>query len=48
MKKANYPFHVLIKPIGPVCNIACEYCFYLGKEKTGKACDTGYGSLFLF
>jgi len=33
MKKANYPFHVLIKPIGPVCNIACEYCFYLGKEK---------------
>ncbi len=33
MKKANYPFHVLIKPIGPVCNIACEYCFYLEKEK---------------
>jgi len=33
MKKSNYPFHVLIKPIGPVCNIACEYCFYLGKEK---------------
>ena len=33
MEKANYPFHVLIKPIGPVCNIACEYCFYLGKEK---------------
>ncbi len=33
MKKSDYPFHVLIKPIGPVCNIACEYCFYLGKEK---------------
>ena len=33
MKKSNFPFHVLIKPIGPVCNIACEYCFYLGKEK---------------
>lgn len=33
MKKANYPFHVLIKPIGPVCNIACEYCFYLEKKK---------------
>lgn len=33
MKKANYPFHVLIKPIGPICNIACEYCFYLEKEK---------------
>jgi uncharacterized protein len=33
MEKSNYPFHVLIKPIGPVCNIACEYCFYLEKEK---------------
>jgi len=32
MKKANYPFHVLIKPTGPVCNIACEYCFYLEKK----------------
>jgi len=33
MEKSNYPFHVLIKPIGPVCNITCEYCFYLEKEK---------------
>ena len=22
----------MVKPIGPVCNLACEYCFYLGKE----------------
>ena len=33
MEKSNYPFHVLIKPIGPVCNIACEYCFYLEKRE---------------
>lgn len=26
-------FHVLAKPIGPKCNIACGYCFYLEKEK---------------
>jgi uncharacterized protein len=26
------PFHVLAKPIGPVCNIDCTYCFYLEKE----------------
>src|SRR6516165_69880 len=25
-------FHVMAKPIGPICNLACEYCFYLEKE----------------
>jgi serine-type anaerobic sulfatase-maturating enzyme len=24
--------HVLVKPIGPVCDIKCEYCFYLEKR----------------
>ena len=33
IKKTNYPFHVLIKPAGPACNLRCEYCFYLEKEK---------------
>ena len=28
---AKSPFHVLAKPIGPICNLACEYCFYLDK-----------------
>ncbi len=26
------PFHIMSKPIGPRCNIACEYCYYLDKE----------------
>jgi uncharacterized protein len=26
-------FHMLAKPIGPICNMACRYCFYLEKEK---------------
>ncbi|MHB1024000.1 MAG: anaerobic sulfatase-maturation protein [Acidobacteriaceae bacterium] len=26
------PFHVLAKPIGPICNLDCKYCFYLEKE----------------
>ena len=26
-------FHVLTKPIGPICNLDCKYCFYLEKEK---------------
>jgi uncharacterized protein len=29
---AQTPFHIITKPIGAVCNINCEYCFYLDKE----------------
>ncbi|MBC8873427.1 MAG: anaerobic sulfatase maturase [Planctomycetes bacterium] len=25
--------HVLTKPIGPICNLDCEYCFYLHKDQ---------------
>ncbi len=25
-------YHVLAKPTGPVCNLDCEYCFFLSKE----------------
>ncbi len=28
---APRPFHVTIKPRGPVCNLACDYCYYLEK-----------------
>ena len=26
-------FHVMSKPVGPICNLDCKYCFYLEKEK---------------
>lgn len=26
------PFHVLVKPVGPRCNLRCRYCFYTEKE----------------
>jgi uncharacterized protein len=26
-------FHLLAKPTGAICNLACEYCFYLSKEQ---------------
>ena len=26
-------FHVMAKPIGPICNLDCTYCFYLEKER---------------
>ena len=25
--------HVLAKPIGSICDIACDYCFYLEKRE---------------
>jgi len=25
-------FHVLAKPSGPICNLDCQYCFFLSKE----------------
>ncbi len=37
---ANRPspgIHVVAKPIGPVCNLACEYCFYLEKKALFEA-----------
>ncbi len=26
------PFHLLAKPTGSACNLACDYCFFLGKS----------------
>ena len=30
--RARGPFHIMVKPIGPKCNLDCTYCFYLEKE----------------
>ncbi len=27
------PFSVVIKPIGPKCNLSCRYCYYLDKDR---------------
>jgi uncharacterized protein len=32
-KGAGQGIHVVTKPIGPVCNLNCEYCFYLEKKE---------------
>ncbi len=29
----EHGFHLLTKPIGPICNLDCSYCFYLEKER---------------
>jgi uncharacterized protein len=28
----QFPFMVMAKPAGAACNLACSYCFYLGKD----------------
>ena len=28
---AMLPFHLMAKPVGPACNMACRYCFYREK-----------------
>ena len=33
------PFHLMTKPIGPACNLRCDYCFYLEKERLFPASE---------
>ncbi|MCC6681479.1 MAG: anaerobic sulfatase-maturation protein [Phycisphaeraceae bacterium] len=32
-RRAAPGFHVMVKPIGPICNLDCTYCYYLEKER---------------
>jgi uncharacterized protein len=32
LRGAGQGIHVVTKPIGPLCNLNCEYCFYLEKQ----------------
>lgn len=31
--RAKTPFHLMIKPTGAACNLACAYCYYLEKAR---------------
>lgn len=33
IKRAKTPFHLMIKPTGAACNLACAYCYYLEKAR---------------
>jgi len=32
MAKASRPYQIFAKPIGSVCNLSCDYCYYLKKQ----------------
>jgi uncharacterized protein len=32
MKMTKRAFQVFVKPVGPVCNLNCSYCYYIGKK----------------
>lgn len=33
MDKTAHDFQVFVKPIGSICNLSCEYCYYLKKDQ---------------
>jgi uncharacterized protein len=39
-RKAFAGLHIVAKPVGPVCNLTCDYCFYLEKRAMFAAEDT--------
>lgn len=34
------PFQIMVKPIGPVCNLRCGYCYYLEKQTLYPSADS--------
>jgi len=33
MDRLSREFQIFVKPVGPLCNMACRYCYYLVKEQ---------------
>ncbi len=33
-------FQVMLKPVGSACNMACSYCYYTQKNRTGSSCGS--------
>lgn len=40
-------FHVMVKPRGPICNLDCEYCYFLSKERLYPDSDFRMSSALL-
>ena len=33
MPSVTHPFQIFVKPAGSICNLGCQYCYYLEKER---------------
>jgi len=33
MSAVSHEFQIFVKPVGPICNLSCRYCYYLEKER---------------
>ena len=40
MVQASRDFQVFAKPVGPLCNMACRYCYYISKQPLHAAIDS--------
>jgi uncharacterized protein len=40
MVKTSRPFQVFVKPIGSLCNLSCQYCYYLKKKELYPEVET--------
>jgi uncharacterized protein len=38
-KRLHRSFHVIVKPVGSLCNLNCTYCYYLHKKELLKETD---------
>ena len=34
------PLYVMVKPVGAVCNLACDYCYYLEGQLIQRQSET--------
>jgi len=39
METISREFQIFVKPVGPVCNLSCRYCYYLGKKSLYPGTD---------